>query len=69
MTTVRDIIIAHLRSIGADGLCGACQCSIDKIMHCSDDYSRGFRECVPAKKVRTAAGEEIFVPMEQEDAT
>ena len=75
MTTVREIIIAHLRSIGADGLCcDDCGCGTNDFPACAGwgDPSN----CVPAKKITATeageyweAGEEIFVPMEQEDAT
>ncbi len=69
--TVRDIILAHLRSFGADGLCcEGCGCGIEKFnCECVDLIT-----CVPARKtIATEAGEyweigdEIFVPMEKED--
>lgn len=56
--TVREIIIAHLRSIGADGLCrDGCGCDIDEICPWLDTCN-DWPECVPAKRVTaTEAGE------------
>jgi hypothetical protein len=72
--TVRDIIIAHLRVVGADGLCcDGCGCSTKDLAPCCE-YETNILICVPAKSaVATeegefhAIGDEIFVPMEKED--
>jgi hypothetical protein len=75
--TVRDIILAHLRKVGADGLCfDGCGCSVDDLMPCGGDTG-GVRDCEPARKTIATAehedaniadeGEEIFIPMEKED--
>lgn len=45
--TVREIVIAHLKSVGADGLCSEeCGCGIDDLAPCGGDFS----ECKPAKR-------------------
>ena len=42
----REIVIAHLKSIGADGLCiNDCGCGIDDFAPCGSDFS----DCVPAR--------------------
>lgn len=42
---VRQIVIAHLKDIGADGLCcDGCGCGGGLIMPCNDDPSK----CIPA---------------------
>jgi hypothetical protein len=72
--TVKDIILAHLRKVGADGLCcDGCGCSIDDLAPCCE-YAADVMTCEPARKaVATESGEcweigdEIFVPMAQED--
>lgn len=56
---VKEIVIEHLKSIGADGLIsdpdfyvsedGQCSCSIENLMDC-DGYCVG--QCKPAKKVK-----------------
>lgn len=44
---VKEIIIAHLKSIGADGLCcDGCGCGLDDLMPCESNVL----ECVPAKR-------------------
>ena len=44
---VREIVIAHIKSIGADGLCcDGCGCGLDDLMPCCGDAL----ECKPAKK-------------------
>ena len=71
--TVRDIIIAHLRSIGADGLCcDGCGCGIDDLAPCCQ-YAADVMLCEPAKRsiatedyAHWKTGDEIFVPMEKE---
>jgi hypothetical protein len=76
MTTVRDIVAAHLKSIGADGLCCLdCGCAVDNLFTCAWDRCCG-DQCVPARFVPKAVatddgdfhskGDKIFVPMEQE---
>ena len=70
---VREIIITHLRAVGADGLCcDGCGCAIDDRAPCCE-YAADVMICEPARKtVATEAGEyweigdEIFVPMEKE---
>jgi hypothetical protein len=69
--TVREIILAHLRQVGADGLCcEGCGCDIEELAPCCV-YTMA---CIPGKRVvATEAGDsheigdEIFVPMEKED--
>lgn len=47
--TVKEIIINHLKNIGADGLCNEnCGCGIDDLQPCCEDFST----CVPAKRVK-----------------
>lgn len=47
---VKQIVIAHLRHIGADGLCAEeCGCGLDDMMPCG--YA-GFGDCKPAKAVQ-----------------
>ena len=49
MTTVKEIIIAALKEMGADGLCeGECGCGLDDLMPCFDGSCS---VCVPAKEV------------------
>ena len=46
---VKQIAIAHLKSIGADGLCcDGCGCGLDDLMPCG--WERDVSECVPAKR-------------------
>lgn len=45
---VREIVLAHLKSIGADGLCAyECGCGLDDFMPCD---SPNIEKCVPARK-------------------
>lgn len=45
---VKQIVIAHLKSIGADGLAREdCGCSVDDLIPCGSPY----HDCVPAKAV------------------
>jgi hypothetical protein len=47
--TVKDIVLAHLKSIGADGLCGDdCGCGLKNLMWCDE---AAIRDCVPARHV------------------
>ncbi|MFA5379032.1 MAG: hypothetical protein WC455_24975 [Dehalococcoidia bacterium] len=51
MTTVKEIVIAALKEMGADGLCcpgDCCGCGLDDPMPCGDG---AIVWCVPAKKV------------------
>ena len=54
MTTIREIIQAHLRQIGADGLChpdGDCGCGLDELFGgCGMSFGNPLY-CLPAKKV------------------
>ncbi len=72
--TVRDIILAHLSAVGADGLCNYdCGCSIDDMGDCCEMSMN----CVPARKTivkegdimyetgEAEIGDEMFVPMEE----
>jgi len=67
MTTVRDIVAAHLRAIGADGLCREdCGCATANLFPCASCSD----QCVPARRVVAtedsdfhSKGDEIFVPM------
>lgn len=44
---VREIVIAHLKSIGADGLAAdGCGCGIDDLAPCGGDIT----DCKPAKR-------------------
>lgn len=46
---VREIVIAHLKAIGADGLCAhECGCGLDDFMPC--DELACLEECKPAKR-------------------
>jgi len=67
--TVREIILTHLRKVGADGLCGdACSCPLDDLMaDCGMGGPCNGSNCVPAKADYDGHGDEIFVPMEKED--
>lgn len=58
---VKEIIIAKLKELGADGLCSEdCGCSIDDFCPCGEDCL----DCVPAKKVKcVACSVDNFVPM------
>jgi hypothetical protein len=48
---VREIVIAHLKAGGFDGLCcDGCGCGLDDLMPC-DEYSH-IGECKPAKAVK-----------------
>jgi len=74
MKTVRDILIAELKRMGADGLCGEnCGCAMDDLP-CA--FENDITECEPARrKIATAEdvrvdadfsiGDEIYVPMEE----
>lgn len=57
--TVREIIISHLRSIGADGLCSYdCGCGFDDLMPCAGDSILGdCSQCVPARKSTAKRGD------------
>lgn len=45
---VKEIVIAHLKSIGADGLCAdECGCGLDDLMPC---MCEGIEDCVPARR-------------------
>lgn len=58
---VRDIIVARLKQLGADGLCCEdCGCGLDDIVPCQSDPSL----CVPAKAVEEG-GETIYVPVDE----
>jgi hypothetical protein len=50
MTTVKEIVIAALKEMGADGLCcpGECGCGLDDLMQCFDGSCS---VCVPAREV------------------
>ncbi len=50
MTTVKEIVIAELKEMGADGLCcpSECGCGLDDLMPCFDGSCS---VCVPAKEV------------------
>lgn len=46
---VKQIVIAHLKAIGADGLCcDGCGCGIDDFMPCGGEVD--ISQCVPAKR-------------------
>lgn len=46
---VRQIVLAHLKLIGADGLCAEeCGCGLDDFMPCGGD--RNVSECKPAMR-------------------
>ena len=68
---VKQIIIEHLKSIGADGLCtDDCGCGIDDLAPCE----QWCPDCVPARKtIADEAGEfhdigdTIYVPLEPGD--
>jgi hypothetical protein len=62
--TVREIIITHLRQVGADGLCCHAYCKSGCAIEDRDFLCGCCSECVPGKWVAEA---EIFVPMEKED--
>ncbi len=52
--TVRDIILAHLRKVGADGLCNHdCGCSIEDMGDCCEPSMT----CVPARKTTVKEGD------------
>ena len=68
MTTVREIVLQHLKSVGADGLC--CDgCGCDGTMPCGEYGS----QCIPARKTIATddgdnheKGDTIYVPMTTE---
>ncbi len=48
--TVKDIVKAHLESIGADGLCREdCGCPVQSLMPCD---GQGIENCTPARYVK-----------------
>ena len=64
MTTAKEILIAGLKDMGADGLYNAmgdgeesCGCGLDDFAPCGGDYW----ECVPAKKRGNG-----YYPMEEQ---
>lgn len=60
----KQIIIEHLKSIGADGLCWLkCGCGVDNLITCKADPS----ECAPAIAHIDNNGDDVFVPMEDKD--
>jgi hypothetical protein len=69
MTTVKEIVIAALKEMGADGLCeGECGCGLDNLMPCETVPIW----CVPAKKVPVPAAhkdeyDEWYAPMTDEE--
>jgi hypothetical protein len=77
--TVRDIILSHLREVGADGLCcGMCHCDESDLLMCVAGDMQMWdgtpQRCVPAKKQIAKQiggyykiGDEIFVPMEDKE--
>jgi len=49
---VCEIVEAHLKSIGADGLCcDGCGCGINSLFDCGMDGGDGVPDCVPARRV------------------
>lgn len=60
MTTVKEIVIASLKEMGADGLCdkfGDCGCGLDDLFPCI--YTHGGNNiirCAPAKKMTDPPG-------------
>lgn len=69
MATVREIVVAHLRQIGADGLCAAdCGCGLDDLAPCNG-YAEIPGDCEPARRQRQGArsyndASARYVPME-----
>ena len=47
MMNVREIVLDHLKKIGADGLCdeAGCGCPLDDLMYCGGEY---MGDCIPA---------------------
>jgi hypothetical protein len=71
MTTVKEIVIAALKEMGADGLCcpGECGCGLDDLMQCFDGSCS---VCVPAREVPVPEElqgdyDQYFEPMTDED--
>jgi len=53
----KEIVIEHLKKIGADGLCrNGCGCGIGDLVACGSDFS----ECVPAKLHKCTPGCDHF---------
>jgi len=53
---VKDIVIEHLKAVGADGLCNQeCGCGLHDFMPCSGTYGGPAPECEPAM-FRSCAG-------------
>lgn len=63
--TVREIIIAKLKEIGADGLCkedNHCCCTLNDLMECQQQWEcESCCDCHPSKRIGTT---KIMVPME-----
>jgi hypothetical protein len=71
MMTVKEIVIAALKEMGADGLCcpGECGCGLDDLMPCFDGACS---VCVPAKAVPVPEElqgdyDQYFEPMTDEE--
>lgn len=71
MTTVREVVLTHLKSIGADGLCSeSCGCGVNDLMPCDSC----FFDCYVARKTIAKndgdfyeKGDTIYVPMEAKE--
>jgi hypothetical protein len=70
--TVKDIVIKHLKYVGADGLCrNECGCGLGDFMPCCNDQCA----CVPAKRIAckpdcpNCDGLGCFVPMQIDEHT
>jgi len=61
--TCKEIIVAHLKATGADGLCspldGECGCGLDNLFWCCECFD----DCVPAREVDGPDG--WFVPLDE----
>lgn len=61
----KEIIIAKLKELGADGLCREeCGCGLDDLFPCDECQF----DCEPAKKIKDPGshdGIEIFIPLNE----
>ena len=67
MPTIRQILIAQLTALGANGLCNPtieCGCDIDDLApcHCTFDTGIDIDDCKPAKK----GDDGLYYAMEEE---
>lgn len=59
----KDIIIAKLKELGADGLCcEECGCGLDDLFLCDSS----FEDCVPA--IYKDNEEDMFIPLTRKEA-